>query len=206
MVKLSTNVFGKDMDVLELGARATDFEDVVEDLVGPDGAFTEKGLHDLITNLRGSQRKKRNTNEEEILSNPTANLYLRSFGKTSHYQTFQGSQRGIVETIKGLPKAFLLGTEQDSSLSFGHSSVFLDGDVLVPTVSGFPLSLSVNGSYNNHFKSKLHWDLTDLFKSGDTKIEVSIYPTATIEIGNFIMFRLIQKSSNVTLCSWNDVC
>ena len=72
-------------------------------------------------------------------------MYLRIFGNELHYinsddvkSLIEGKNFNILDFLINLAK------EQDYSLT--HSFMFLDTSVIVPTISGFPLNISIDGS------------------------------------------------------------
>ena len=52
MINLTANVFGENLNLLEMGTRLEGFESLFEDLFGPDGYFREDSLHKLLQSLR----------------------------------------------------------------------------------------------------------------------------------------------------------
>ena len=82
MVNLTVNVFGENINLLEVGGRAEGFEPLVEGLFGPDGRFREDAFHKLLQGMRN----KRNTDDLADFQStfnsarenkPKGNLYIR---------------------------------------------------------------------------------------------------------------------------------
>jgi len=178
-VNLTVDVFGQSVNLLEAGARAEGFEDTVEELFGPEGVFKEDTLQKI---LRGMRREKRETDaaadfrqtfNEYRHEEPRGNYFLRVFGRDVNY----GSFRGLSE---------LAGAAPSAEVDFARSSVFLDGGITLPTSSGLPLDVAVNGSYNVAFRSEVNVDWSHLLQrglfSGETSASLAVYPTATVEV------------------------
>ncbi len=64
------------------------------------------------------------------------------FGKDVNYGGFDG--------MRELSR--LAPDPAGGQAAFERSSVFLDGGIVLPTASGLPLAVSVNGTYNVEFR------------------------------------------------------
>jgi hypothetical protein len=69
-----------------------------------------------------------------------------------------------------------------SDIDFRRSSIFLDGSIVVPTASGLPLKLSVNGTSTVGLKSSTKLDLSNFFADGKLSAEAHIFPSATVQV------------------------
>ena len=184
MINLTANVFGENLHLLEVGARADGFEDLFESLFGPEGYFREDSLKQLLQTLR--QKRHTSTisdfqqtfNQEDFSPLPRGNMYMRMFGRDFYYNSFEGLPHLWSRLSSTWPMSWLSG--QDSQ--FSRSSVFLDGKISVPTVAGWPLDLAVNGTSTTSFKSKTTMDIANLFQTGDAHASIQFYPTASVLI------------------------
>ncbi len=161
-LNLSLNVFGENLNLFEVGARAEGFEELVEDIFGPDGYFREDTLHKVLVGLR---RDKRQAYEEggSLQTSPAASFQqsfnelrpssprgrwrLRMFDKDVRYGGFDG-----LEQLRRSLGALGAAGEDIGDVRFSRSSVFLDGGIVLPTAAGLPLTVAVNGTYNVELK------------------------------------------------------
>jgi hypothetical protein len=186
---LTTNLFGENINLLEIGGRLEGFEDTVENFFGPEGYFREDNFHKLLKNLR----YKREINDQSVdplrnkfgpearIEEPRGNLYLRLFGMDIHYNSFQGIPSFVNNIIKK-PLDYLGFSLNGNELDFTKSYIFLDGCIVVPTVLGLPLNLTVNGTSHVNLKSKTKLSLSEIFSSGKAQLIAQIYPTIAIEL------------------------
>ncbi|XP_076472286.1 uncharacterized protein LOC143301780 [Babylonia areolata] len=124
---LTVDLFGRSLNLLDVGLRLEGLEYLMETLLGPNGYFGKSAKGDgQLDELKGS-------------------LYLRMFGNEMAFQRFQG--------LDSLPSAtsfnlmdFLLKLNKNYDVSMTHSMEFLDTEMTVPTSCGLPLSLTVKGT------------------------------------------------------------
>ncbi len=192
MVNITTNVFGENLNLLEFGTRVEGFESTIEELFGPEGYFKEDTIHKLLRTFRD----KRDVDARQTVSDfqqtfnndyddhtPRGNMYMRMFGKDFYYSSFNG----VNDLMRDASSFFGLGT--NNNIDFARSSIFLDGKIIVPTASGLPLDLVVNGTSTINLKSETNFNLGDLLTTGTASAEVKIYPTATVEVLSKTDFR-----------------
>merc|ERR1711981_295123 len=192
MVNLTANVFGENINLFEVGARGEQFEDLVENMFGPDGYFREDSFHKLLQNLR----KKRNVDPGVIsefqstfnndLNDPTprGNLYMKMFGRDLHYSSFNGLN-DLMSNLASVWPMSLFGQgvfDNNQNLNYERSTIFLDGKIEIPTVAGLPLNLAVNGTSSVSLISKHNIDMANLFTTGTASATMEFIPKATIQI------------------------
>jgi hypothetical protein len=211
--------------VFEVGARAEGFENMIEDFFGPDGHFREDSLHKLVKSLRhkhlpdssaSSTRNKRDVIDPNVISDfqttfqphheeePRGNMYMRMFGRDTYYQSFNGMPE-LLQKAAFLAPAKLFGYNLNDAglndIDFSRSSMFLDGSIVVPTVSGLPLNLAVNGTSTLKLKSKTDFDVSNLFTTGKARAEAHIYPTATVQVSGLMSVNIGNELAKTGLKS-----
>ena len=72
-------------------------------------------------------------------------MYLRVFGNELRYMNFKGIDSLLSSEDFNIFDV-LMKLSKDNNYQFTHSSMFLDSHYIIPTSSGFPLTLSVNGT------------------------------------------------------------
>ena len=77
-------------------------------------------------------------------STPNGHIYLRTFGQDMFYTAFDSLNDLARQFTSIWPFSFSTFGEQN--IDYDHSSIFLDGKIVIPTVAGLPLSLAVNGT------------------------------------------------------------
>ncbi len=119
-----------------------------------DGRFREDTFHKLLQGMRS----KRDISEFQSTFNsmreekPKGSFYLKTFGKDIHYSSFHGLNE-LTERISFWPNTILGSSMTGNKIDFSRSSIFLDGSIVLPTVAGLPLKLSVNGTSTVGLKS-----------------------------------------------------
>ena len=110
-------------------------------------------------------------------------MYLKMFGRDLKYNSFNGL--GELADVFPLAGMLLDGAKNPfngQDINYSKSSIFLDGNIVVPTASGLPLILSVNGTTTDGLKSSTKFDIGSFFTEGKANIQTAIYPTATVEV------------------------
>lgn len=86
-------------------------------------------------------------------------MYTRVFGNEVFYNKFEqsapkasGSNFNILEMFQKIAKG--------NEISYTKSNMFLDSSLIVPTIIGFPLNLTVNGTVSVDLKGRATIDLT----------------------------------------------
>ena len=189
MLNLTANIFGENINMFEIGARFEGFEDLVEEIFGPNGYFREDSIHKFIK----SMRTKRSVDESDILGvqelfgseakidEPRGNMYMRMFGKDLYYNSFNGLNSMLNQTLlKPLSKfGFEFGVNE---IDYSRSNMFLDGCIIVPTLTGMPLNLTVNGTSTVRLETETDLNIKKLFQTGEATLSAKLYPTVTLEV------------------------
>ncbi len=85
-------------------------------------------------------------------------LYMRVFGNELMFTRFTGLTDGktinILDILKSLAK--------NQKYSFTQNFMFLDSSIIIPTISGFPLNLTVDGSATIDVEASGKMDLRKL--------------------------------------------
>lgn len=94
-------------------------------------------------------------------------LYMKVFGNELRYVDFQGLDSLFAQnSLNFLDILMKLGKEND--YQYTHSSMFMDNTLVVPTSSGFPLKLTVNGTSTIDLKASGMVDVMKLSSSPPT--------------------------------------
>ena len=79
-------------------------------------------------------------------STPNGHIYLRTFGQDMFFTAFDSLNDLARQFTSFWPFSFSSLGIGGQNIDYDHSSIFLDGKIVVPTVAGLPLSLAVNGT------------------------------------------------------------
>ena len=188
MFNFTANIFGENINIFEIGGRVAGFEDTVEDIFGPQGYLKEDTIYKFVKSLR----QKRSTDSD--LDNlgkeykaglresiPRGNMYMRFFDKDVYYNSFQGISSLLDKSMTQIMHSFGFSSKENK-ISYSHSNMFLDGSVIIPTVLGMPLNLTVNGTSTLRFNSENNIDIKYLFTKGQATVHSKIDPVMNLEI------------------------
>ena len=115
-------------------------------------------------------------------NNPNGNIYLRSFGQDVFYTAFDSLNDLAGQFTSFWPFSLVNSLSSRQNIDYDHSSIFLDGKIVIPTIAGLPLSLAVNGTSVLKVQTDNHFDIGNLLQTGDASLQIKIYPTASLQI------------------------
>lgn len=112
-------------------------------------------------------------------------MYLKVFGNELRYMNFQGLDSLLSQkNFNVLDMLIKLSKEND--YQYTHSAMFMDSSMIVPTSSGFPLNLTVNGTATIDLKASGKMDVMKLTSSPPTlDIHGTIRPRYTFVTNRF---------------------
>lgn len=91
-------------------------------------------------------------------------LYMRVFGNELRYMNFQGLDSLIANNNFNFID-MLMKLSKDNDYQFSQSMMILDSRIIVPTSSGFPLNLTVNGTATVDMKASGKMDVMKMSSS-----------------------------------------
>lgn len=186
MVNLTVEVFGRSVNLLEVGGRMQGLEHLLYTYLGPTSSNSGKdggyGSTDIV-----SQEKLTSTRQKfgQVRDELRAQLYVRVMGNELAYRMLDSSD---VEKLKdGKASAFrddvLNNLLKGGQVSFTQSVMFLDSTLIIPTALGLPLNLTVNGSTSVDLKATHNMDVKKLFANSQAfEVEATLNPSAAVEI------------------------
>ncbi|KAK7094147.1 hypothetical protein V1264_007812 [Littorina saxatilis] len=140
---ITVDLFGRSLNLLDVGLRLEGLEYLLETLLGPYGYFGDK-----------DSAKKADSKLDDL----KGSMYMRMFGNEMTFQRFQGLQ-SITSATSFNMLDFLIKLSKDHDISMTHSMEFLDTEMTVPTSVGLPLSLTVKGTATMDLKASGKMDL-----------------------------------------------
>ncbi|XP_063426893.1 apolipophorins-like [Mytilus trossulus] len=184
MTNLTVDLFGHSVNLFEFGGRVEGLEYFLESYFGPEGYFG-KSKDVVKQSVKGISNKAMDKLNEEFGSTMEefkGSMYLRIFGNELQYintddikSLIEGQNFNILDFIINLAK------EQD--YSFTQSFMFLDTSIIIPTMSGFPLNISLDGSATIDVQASGKMDLRQIQSNPMTvSIDGKIRPSAALEV------------------------
>ena len=196
MLNLTLSLFGENINLFEVGGRLEGFDNLLEDMFGPDGYFKEDSIQNFLNTF--SSRQKRQANIEQFgvqNEEPKGMLYLRLFGKDLKFTSFKDLPRQIRKIFSN-PMSLFTFTLEDKNMNFEKSSMFLDGSIIVPTVAGLPLNMTAKGVSSVQLKSKADINIKEFLTKGRASIGVEISPSVAVKIsGSMSVDAFVTKTS-----------
>ncbi|VDI44373.1 Hypothetical predicted protein [Mytilus galloprovincialis] len=184
MTNLTVDLFGHSVNLFEFGGRVEGLEYFLESYFGPEGYFG-KSKDVVKQSVKGISNKAMDKLNEEFGSTMEefkGSMYLRIFGNELQYintddikSLIEGQNFNILDFIINLAK------EQD--YSFTQSFMFLDTSLIIPTMAGFPLNISLDGSATIDLQASGKMDLRQIQSNPMTvSIDGKIRPSAALEV------------------------
>lgn len=102
-----------------------------------------------------------------VMDDLRGSLYMRVFGNELRYMHFQGLD-SLVSKNNFNFLDMLMNMNKDNDYQYTHSTVFLDSTFSIPTSSGFPISLTCNGTATVDMKASGKMDVLKLTSSPAT--------------------------------------
>lgn len=88
-------------------------------------------------------------------------LYIRVFGNELRFMNFQGLDSLFSKNSFNILD-MMMKLSKENNYQYTQSSMFVDSSVIVPTSSGFPLNLTVNGTATVDLKASGKMDVMKL--------------------------------------------
>ncbi|XP_021356772.1 uncharacterized protein LOC110452518 [Mizuhopecten yessoensis] len=212
MANLTVDLFGHSYNLLEVGGRAEGLEHLLEAYFGPSGHLrknkapspapempTNKAL-----NMNKLNRMGNTLDSDEELQ---GSMYMRVFGNEVKYLNLNKMQDSDSSLNNFNFDAFFAKLIRDGSVSYTYSNMFLDSSIIVPTMIGFPLNLTVNGTLTTGLKGTGQIDLRrpkslmlingNLEPSGAVAISAMMSVDAFITKGGMKMVSTLHTSTSI---------
>ncbi|XP_045158693.2 uncharacterized protein LOC123524511 [Mercenaria mercenaria] len=202
MMNLTFDLFGHSVNLFEIGGRAEGLEYFLESFFGPNGYFgnpeAEKSSNEIVPkNIRGDKMKKIEKRFTAQLDDLRGSLYMRVFGNELRYMNFKG-----IDSLLSGPEFnmldMLIQLSEDNDYTYTHSAMFLDSSYIVPTCSGFPLNLTVNGTATVDLRMKGKMDLRH---PPTLDIAGRIQPSAAVDISSMMSVDAFVTKSGIKMVS-----
>ncbi|EFO23596.1 hypothetical protein LOAG_04890 [Loa loa] len=193
----TAHLFGKSINILEVGARAEGLEEAEEELFGPDGYISNPNGHIFREKRFQSRYPKLNHLKERYIrkngEHPIrVTFYVRMFGDDLHYYGFQRDQHQFLEEVKESIEIdkVLAKLMQEKTRKLSRYILPFELSQTFPTLSGLPLQFLLNVSVAAKIDGKLRLNLADLLQR---KVGANGYldlrPSISIARGGAVLLR-----------------
>lgn len=209
-VNITTEVFGHNLNVLEVGGRQGNLDRVVEHLLGPKGVFRTEDVQEIykkyIAGLfveykekDGASRGRRSVKSDvdsfdknlKAESTPYNNeldldVYVKLFGTDAVFLSL-GDGKGldfdkIIKDVIQYVNKGIDGVKHFQQEVRAHL-LFLDAELVYPTSTGFPLKLDLVGAATGRLEAATNIDIRQILKSPqDAKLDVKLVPSTDVEV------------------------
>ncbi|XP_052775371.1 uncharacterized protein LOC128213563 isoform X2 [Mya arenaria] len=187
-VNLTFDLFGHSVNLFELGGRAEGLEYFLEAMLGPNGYFGQEAREETpstdlaIKNTKMDKIEKMDKRMGVSMSDLRGSMYMRMFGNELRYSNFHGLEDLLSSAGINIPE-LIIKLAQDNDYSYSHSTMFMDSSFIVPTSTGFPLNLTVNGSATVDLKMSGKMNLK---QPPSLDINGRIQPSAAVDISSMM--------------------
>ena len=187
MLNLTLDLFGKSVNMFEIGGRFEGFEVFAEKFFGPEGYYPEETVAEILKSLRRGNSDHETTIEEMldvITDEPEGSYYLRVLGNDVQYHHFRGIENFFEKKPKFDFLKIIADFAREGKTDYSKSYKFIDTEISYPTMTGLPLTLKLNSTAT----IGLRMDGQFSFESfRNINIDGHIYPSAAMEVDSTML-------------------
>ncbi|XP_067677414.1 uncharacterized protein [Haliotis asinina] len=188
---MTVDLFGNSLNIFEIGGRVEGLGYLIKKYLNQYTVFrdwlpTKEMVSDNITDLKGD-------------------MYMKIFGNEMYYDHFSGVDPfASVKNFNLLD--FLVKTFKKQDYSFTQSMMILDSSMIIPTSSGLPLTLNVNGTASIDLQASGQVDLQNILTSPSSLlIDGLLKPSGSIKItGTMTVDAFVTKTGLRVVNTWHS--
>lgn len=181
-LNLTSYLFGQSYNFFEVNGRVEGLETMLERFFGPEGVFHP------AKDSKAAKQSAINAKDFQFMDNKfkmqndrlRGSLAFKIFGQEVGFFELFGNSKSA-EGINFLDVLIKLANHQE--MEWSKNFMFLDSTVIIPTITGLPLELSINGTASLALKAKGKLDIRRLVSWPTTfDIDGSLQPSGSVEI------------------------
>ncbi|XP_069114719.1 apolipophorins-like [Argopecten irradians] len=200
---LTVDLFGRSVNLLDIGGRFEGIEAFLESYFGPNGYFSDVGDYGISRHIEQSAQFQKLMDIRSKLpraTDPKGTFYARIFGQERGYARFDGQNSLFGDNFNILELLISMTNNQEYKKT--QNVQFLDSSLTVPTCAGLPISLSVDGTVTIDLKASGRMDLRKLITSPrSVLIDGAIEPSASVEISGLMSLDASVTKSGIKVLS-----
>lgn len=181
-VNLTVDLFGKSINLVEVGGRIQGVEDILERLLGPGSELDNAIKRERRAPIRDELLNSIDRTFNKQPDSDQLSYFIRVFGNEIRAgDIFAFDLESFKSKFNFLD--WLMELAKDHNIDVTKSFHFLDANFVVPTGSGFPLRLNAEGSATIGLSANGKVDVRQMLSSPSTfDINGSVKPSAALEI------------------------
>ena len=181
-LNMTMDLFGKSFNFLEVGGRVQGLESLLEKYLGPDSKSKQKSTSRVKRSIE--QLKRLDQTFKKLEENIGGALNVKVFGHQIAYvdlwkNDLQQKNFNFLQLLQSL--------RETHSFEWHKNFMFLDTEYSIPTVSGFPLKLSLNGTASVSLKMSGKLDMMKLTQWPSVfDVRAKLVPSAAVELSGMM--------------------
>lgn len=198
-------LFGTNLNILELNGRQENFDLLLERYFGPKGVLNSLNKNDVIQSVMKNlhakddgKRSRRGLREDAQQFGKQSeaeyddrdldiDLSVKLFGSDLLFLSLNNSLpldgKGLERTLRHWWEKFLANAKDGKKLELERHALFLDTDIIYPTSIGFPLKIQTQGAAVVRLQTELQADIKEILKNPkNTNFHVKVVPSYNVEL------------------------
>lgn len=178
----TVDMFGKSVNLFEVGGRIQGAEDILEKLLGPGSHVDNSIRRDKRAPIRDELLNRIDRTFNKQPDPDQLSYYMRLFGDEIHSGDVFSFD---LESLKNKFNFFdwLIELAKEHNIDITKSYHFLDATVVIPTGTGMPIKLNAEGSATVGLTARGKIDVRQMWSSPSTfDVNGSVKPSAALQI------------------------
>ncbi|OWF55153.1 Apolipophorin [Mizuhopecten yessoensis] len=201
---LTVDLFGRSVNLLDIGGRFEGLDTFLESYFGPNGHFSNGAANEIAKHIASSIRFQKlmdiGSKVCVYMVYLKGSVYARVFGQEIGFTRFDGRRPIFGEGFNILEMLISMSKNKEHTIT--QNVLFLDSSLTIPTSAGFPLSLTANGAATIDMKLLGKMDLRKLIISPrSVSINGAIQPSASVDVSGLMSLDAFVTRSGTKVVS-----
>ncbi|XP_014669654.1 PREDICTED: apolipophorins-like [Priapulus caudatus] len=185
MLNVSVDVFGSSLNLFELGGRVEGLDRTIASMFQPGGYFSD--IAEPVSSGEIADRRMSRLHQAydaRMVDTTSGSFYYKIMGNEIDFFDLESlKELGKINTI-----SMMIELAKEHSYDASMSSMFLDTEMRVPTGTGIPIHLTLNGTFTVDLSLRGKLDLRQIFISPRSfNIDGHIKPSGAVEIAGLMV-------------------